>query len=114
MQLPSDVKPAVAAATIFLSTGLSIASISIMPHPDPFFGYPYPTAGALALSSSLLLLCACVLVFVRPTLGYGLGGIAGFMALPWFVLTESWIAGSSLELPECSRPRCSRPIRRRL
>lgn len=95
MQLRSDVKPAVAAATIFLSTGLSIASLFIMTPRYVAFGDGYPTAGALALSSPVVLLCACILVFYRPTFGYGLGGIAGFMALPWFILTESSMMGST-------------------
>lgn len=95
MQLRSDVKPALAAATIFFSTGLSIASLSIMTPRYVPFGNGYPTAGAFAFTSPVVLLCACVLVFFRPTLGYVLGGIAGLMALPWLILTEPSIGGST-------------------
>jgi hypothetical protein len=41
------------------------------------------------MTGSIIFLCACTLVFLRPTLGYVLGGIAAVVALPWFVLTES-------------------------
>lgn len=83
-----DLKPVLAAAAIFLSAGLSIASMFLMTSPDmPLFGHP--EARVLTLTSSLVLLCACVLVSFRPNIGYGLGGIAALLGLPWFVLTES-------------------------
>jgi hypothetical protein len=50
------------------------------------FGRPW--LGVIAMVSPLAFLCAFVLVFLRPAPGYVLGGIAGMIALPWFVLTE--------------------------
>jgi hypothetical protein len=43
----------------------------------------------MAITSAFIFLCAGVLVFFRSTVGCVLGGIAGVVALPWFVLTES-------------------------
>jgi hypothetical protein len=51
-----------------------------------------------ATGSVLVFWSACVLVLLRPRFGYGLGLLAGLVALPWFVRTElsldpwnSWI-----------------------
>ncbi len=95
-QANRGVKPAVAGAAVFLCTGISVASIFLIsPRDIGLFMNWYPGAAILTLISPLLFLCACILVFFRPSFGYGLGGIAGVLALPWFDLTESSVLVSS-------------------
>jgi hypothetical protein len=84
---PNGVRPVLAAAAVFLCTGLSIASLLLKMRLDQITSGYWPAV--TAITSPIIFLCACILVFVKPTLGYVLGGIAGVVALPWFVLTES-------------------------
>lgn len=83
----NEVRPVLAAAAIFLCTGVCIAALFLKMGPDHFTATYW--IDGMALTSPLVFLCACFLVFFRPNLGYVLGGIAGMAALPWFVLTES-------------------------
>lgn len=87
IQPANQVRPALAAAAIFLCTALSIASLFLKMGLGAITSGYWPAL--IAISSPFLFLCACALVFFRPTLGYVLGGTAGLVALPWFVLTES-------------------------
>jgi hypothetical protein len=87
IQQSSESRPVLAAAAIFLCTGLSIASGFLMIGLDQIMsGY---WASVMAITSPVIFLCACVLVFFRRTLGCILGVIAGAVALPWFVLSSS-------------------------
>src|SRR5271156_447016 len=86
----SEVRPALAAAAVFLCAGLSIASMFWLMYLGVALVASWPGwVGLMALTSPLVFIGACILVFFRPTLGYGLGGIAAVVALPWFVLSES-------------------------
>ena len=60
-----------------------------------FFVNAYFWAGVLMLISPVLFLFASVVVLFRPCFGYRLGGTAGVIAVPWFVLTESSMMGGS-------------------
>src|ERR1700733_6411882 len=86
-QQSNEVRPVLTAASIFLCTGLRIAFLFLRMSLGEFLIWSW--AAAMAMTSSLIFLCACVLVFFKRTLGYALGWIAGVVALPWFILTES-------------------------
>lgn len=87
IQQSTELRPARSAAAVFLCAGLSIAFLFLRMGLGGFPIWAWP--GIMAMTGPIIFLCACVLVFFRPTLGYVLGGIAGVVALPWFVLTES-------------------------
>jgi hypothetical protein len=86
-QQSNEARPVLTAATVFLCTGLCIALLFLRMGLGEFLTWSWDAA--MAMTSSLIFLCACVLVFFRRTLGYALGWIAGVVALPWFILTES-------------------------
>src|SRR5271165_3630704 len=87
IQQSKELRPALAAAAVFLCTGLSIASMFlIVGRAEVTSGY-WPAT--MAITNPLISLFASVLVFLRPSLGYVLGGISAVVALPWFALTES-------------------------
>jgi hypothetical protein len=87
-------RPVLAAAAIYFCAGLCIASMFLMlARFSPIFdGYWTPI---MAVTGSLIFLCACVLVFFQPTVAYLLGALAGGVAVPWFVLTESSFSPSA-------------------
>ena len=87
VQQSTRLRPVRSAAAVFLCAGLSIAFLFLRMGLGGFPIWAWP--GVMAMTGPIVFLCACVLVFFRPTLGYVLGGIAGVVALPWFVLTES-------------------------
>jgi hypothetical protein len=82
-----------AAAAVFLCTGLSVAALFVRMGLGQIAGGYWPAV--IAIASPLVFLSACVLVFFRATPGYILGGIAVLFALPWFVLTESSVLPSA-------------------
>jgi hypothetical protein len=82
-----NLKPAVAAAAIFLCSGLSIAFMFLATPHVMYVGRVW--ADAMAIVSPIVFLSAGVLVFFMPRFGYGLGAIAALAALPWFFLTET-------------------------
>jgi hypothetical protein len=80
--------PVLAAAAIYFWAGLSVASMFLMlARFGPIFGGHLTLV--MAVTGSLIFLCSCVLVFFRSAVAYFLGALAGGLALPWFVLTES-------------------------
>ncbi|MGO9228661.1 MAG: hypothetical protein ACLQKA_05550 [Bryobacteraceae bacterium] len=86
-----EVTPKVAAAAIFLVTAASVGYLLLKApreYPGADHNWQVPVEVA-ANASPLILLCACVLVFYIPRLGYALGLVAGMVAVPWFVWTES-------------------------
>jgi hypothetical protein len=86
--------PTLAAAVLFFCAAVSIActfvAIPDMWFPGSMSSWDRPVK-VLAEASSLVFICAGILVF-RHRLGYGLGLIAGLIALPWFVRTEISLA----------------------
>jgi hypothetical protein len=86
--------PTLAAAFLFFCAAVSISStffaIPDMPFPGRTSSWERPVE-VFAEASPLVFLCASILVF-RHRLGYGLGLIAGLIALPWFVRTELSLA----------------------
>lgn len=82
-------------AVVLLCTGVSVGcaffAIPDAPFPGSMSDWDRPLQIA-AKSAPLLLLCASVLVFFRPRLGYGLGFVAGAIALPWYIQTEMSLA----------------------
>jgi len=82
-----EARPVLSAAAVYLCTGLSIVSLFVKIGSGEITSGYWPAV--MAITSPVFFLCACVVVFFRRTLGYILGGIAGLVALPWFVMTES-------------------------
>ena len=94
IQQSTELRPVRSAVAVFLCAGLSIALLFLR---MGLGGFPiWAWADDMTITSAIIFLCACVLVFFRPVLGYVLGGIAGVVALPWFVLTESSSASPSV------------------
>lgn len=90
------IRRGLAVAALFLCTAVSIAWCVLLRFPN---GLGASTGERMAegavIASPLVFLCACVLIFVRPRFGYGFGLVAGLVAGPWFVWTESLLARNS-------------------
>jgi len=84
------ITPALTVAVLFVCAAASITWCVLLRFPDGLGASAGERMAECAvLGSPLAFLCACVLVFVRTRFGYCLGLVAGLIALPWFVWTES-------------------------
>jgi len=94
VKAPCETTPALTVAVLFFCTAASISctflAIPDMAFPGIMSSWDRPVE-VIAEASPLVLICASILVF-RHRLGYGLGLIAGLIALPWFVRTELSLA----------------------